>query len=58
MTSSNNDRNNIDLAFNKATTMSDFMDNVAKQLDKKPIDMKATREKKRKQQKITTFSTK
>ena len=46
------------LAFNKATTMSDYMDNVAKQHEKKLIFMTATREKKRKKQKITTFSTK
>jgi len=35
--------------------MSDFMDSVAKKLEKKRIDMKARREKKRKKQKIATF---
>ena len=43
------------LAFNKSTAMSDFMDSVAKQLEKKRIDMKARREKKRKKQKIAKF---
>ena len=49
-------RNKLDLAFNMCTTMSDFMDNVVKQLEKKQIDKKATHhEKERTKKKITTF---
>ena len=52
---SNYERDDVDLAFDRNTTMGEFMEQVLMQLEKKKQDVKKTKETKRKKQKIATF---